>query len=719
MRPPDLSSPDRLLADAREALLHGHTDEARALCGRVVRVLGAPAVAERRPHAACAAFRLEARAHAIDGDLEASLDSLAAAAAVAAALDDATELGQTLNNLATVHLQHGDLDAATSIYAAASLQADRACDRRLGVQIAINRGIVANIRGDLAEAEAHYAGALDPARALGMQREVAAALNNLGQVQADRGRWDDAERSYRECARVATALEDLDTLTLAHVNLAEVWVGRGDLARATEACERAMATSLRAGTTTARGEVHRQLGVVTRERGALDEAAGHFAEAAAVATARGDLLLLAETAREQADLFRRQGHNRDTLQMLNRAHALFTRLRARRDLADVSRRMGRLEEEFVAVARRWGESIEAKDRYTQGHCQRVADLACRIAEHAGSAHGFDGQALFWFRIGALLHDVGKLDIPEEVLNKPGKLTDAEWSLMRGHTTAGVALLAGIEFPWDIRPIVESHHERWDGRGYPHGLAGPAIPLPARVLAVADVYDALTSVRSYKRAMTHAEACAILAKDAGTAFDPQVVEWFTAVAPEWEAQLEPSGPVTSAAAPEVAAQCRALGHDEVTGLPGRQAFFAECARVLAARAADGRPTSLLLVTLGSPGGSAHPPADAVLQTVADALSRNTRGSDFIVRYARHEFLVLLPDLGADEAQVTAERLREVVVAALAAGGAPAPALHVAFGSAPPASASPELLLAVADAARRRDLGARGGRSAHAGQHRTAA
>ena len=127
--------------------------------------------------------------------------------------------------------------------------------------------------------------------------------------------------------------------------------------------------------------------------------------------------------------------------------------------------MSRLEDDFINVVERWGESIEAKDRYTQGHCVRVADLSCAIA----TALGIDEQSLFWFRIGALLHDVGKLVVPSEVLNKPGKLNDEEWALMRSHPTAGVDMLAGIDFPWDVRPIIESHHERWDGKGYPHGL----------------------------------------------------------------------------------------------------------------------------------------------------------------------------------------------------------------------------------------------------------
>ena len=108
-------------------------------------------------------------------------------------------------------------------------------------------------------------------------------------------------------------------------------------------------------------------------------------------------------------------------------------MRAQPNLADVDVRVADLEQEFLHVARRWGESIEAKDRYTQGHCERVAELGCAIAQRSG----LDSHAMFWFRIGALLHDVGKLAIPEEVLNKPGKLDADEWALIRSHPTAGV------------------------------------------------------------------------------------------------------------------------------------------------------------------------------------------------------------------------------------------------------------------------------------------
>jgi putative nucleotidyltransferase with HDIG domain len=476
--------------------------------------------------------RWVARTFQMEADAEAALDCVEAALAVAEAWGDEAAAGHALNLQAVVHWQTGGLDAAERLFLQARARALGAGDAKLAAMTAQNLGVLANTRGDFEEAHRHYSAALAEYRALGLTRDVAYALNNLGLLHTARRDWKEAERALVEATQICDLTGDVTTRIAVDVNLAELWVAQGEFARAQAAVARALDGAARTGDGASVGQATKLLGVCAREAGDFAGAEAHLARADELAAARQALLLQAEIARERADLARRLGKNRDVLQQLNRAHRLFSQLRARAELADVDRRLGGLEEQFVLVARRWGESIEAKDRYTQGHCQRVADLACRIAEHAGPAHGFDAQAMFWFRIGALLHDVGKLVIPPEVLNKPGKLTDEEWVLMRSHPSAGVEALADVEFPWDVRPVIESHHERWDGTGYPHRLAGERIPLTARILCVADVYDALTSVRSYKRALSHDEAMGIMRRDVGTMFDPRAFAWFEAVAPEW-------------------------------------------------------------------------------------------------------------------------------------------------------------------------------------------
>jgi putative nucleotidyltransferase with HDIG domain len=277
--------------------------------------------------------------------------------------------------------------------------------------------------------------------------------------------------------------------------------------------------------------VYKHYGVVCREQRQLDRAEEWFSKAAKVGESARDLLLSAETAREQAELYWLQSRNTDTLQALNAAHGWFSQLRAERDLDAVARRNGRLEERFLDVVRKWGESIESKDCYTQGHCVRVADMACLLAERAG----FDQKTLFWFRIGALLHDVGKLIVPKEVLNKPAPLDDDEWRIMKRHPQAGVELLADIDFPWDVRPMVRNHHERWDGKGYPDELAGESIPLSARILCIADVYDALTTDRAYRKGFDHDRAVQIMTENnAQGHFDPTLFPLFL----EWAAAHTP-------------------------------------------------------------------------------------------------------------------------------------------------------------------------------------
>jgi putative nucleotidyltransferase with HDIG domain len=591
-----------------------------------------------------ALLRLSARAHVVAGDDTAAHDVFEAALAVAEACDDVAGASQALNGLAIVQFRRGQLDAAARLYLDARARARRVGDRALIAATSMNLGVIATIRGQLARALAFYRAAVTDLRRLDRPADLAGALNNLGLAYTDLQRWDDADAAYREAVAAGARAGDIDTEARVLGNLAELYVARGDVPAAAIEAARARALIENVADAPTRGVIHRVSGVVARAAGALDEAEWYLSQAERVARTRHDQLLLAETAREQADLFRHQGRNRDTLQALNRSRRLFEELSAQHYLADVGRRMVRLEDDFLTVARRWGETIEAKDHYTQGHCQRVADLACLVAEQAGPRHGFDRQGMFWFRIGALLHDVGKLVIPAEVLNKPGKLTDEEFALTRSHTTEGVRILADVEFPWDVRPIIESHHERWDGKGYPHQLQGEQIPLTARILCVADVYDALTSVRSYKRALSHDEAMTLHAPRRGDDVRPAGLRLVRGRVGRVAARVA-AGPVPDPRVRDTRVEREALGLDPVTGLPRRAAFYDECARVLAARSADGRPTSVLLVRVTNvdalAGDGGRGAVDAVLAAVADALSRNTRGGDFVGRHADDEFVLLLP------------------------------------------------------------------------------
>jgi putative two-component system response regulator len=186
---------------------------------------------------------------------------------------------------------------------------------------------------------------------------------------------------------------------------------------------------------------------------------------------------------------------------------------------------------FVEAVSSLTNTLEAKDTYTQGHCLRVDAIALFMAEEMGLS--FDQRSDI--DVAGKLHDIGKLVIPDLVLNKPGKLTDEEYALVKTHPDTSARILKPI-LPESILALIRHHHERWDGRGYPAGLKGEAIPLGARILAIADTYDAMTSTRAYRGALTGGEAFAEIGRCAGGQFDPALVPVFLRVMKDRAVQI---------------------------------------------------------------------------------------------------------------------------------------------------------------------------------------
>ncbi len=176
---------------------------------------------------------------------------------------------------------------------------------------------------------------------------------------------------------------------------------------------------------------------------------------------------------------------------------------------------------YDATIQGWSQALELRDRETQGHSQRVLDLTLRMAH----AMGLSGKEIQNIRRGVLLHDIGKMGIPDSILHKKGALTEEEWEIMRQHPQYAYNMLAPIAYLREALDIPYCHHEKWDGSGYPRGLKGEAIPLSARLFTVADVYDALTSHRPYRPACTREQALEYIRAQAGKHFDPRVVEVF--------------------------------------------------------------------------------------------------------------------------------------------------------------------------------------------------
>jgi HD-GYP domain-containing protein (c-di-GMP phosphodiesterase class II) len=185
---------------------------------------------------------------------------------------------------------------------------------------------------------------------------------------------------------------------------------------------------------------------------------------------------------------------------------------------------GQLELAYLGTAEALIAALEARDQYTAQHAESIVGWA----EAVGRRMQMSEAEIRDLRYGAAFHDIGKIAMPEAILNKTGPLTDEEYQVMQRHPVAGEQILAPVEFLAGVRPIVRHEHERWDGAGYPDGLAGEAIPLGARIVFVCDAYHAMTSDRPYRRAMSDSEGRAELLRGAGSQFDPRVVELFLEV-----------------------------------------------------------------------------------------------------------------------------------------------------------------------------------------------
>jgi HD-GYP domain-containing protein (c-di-GMP phosphodiesterase class II) len=184
----------------------------------------------------------------------------------------------------------------------------------------------------------------------------------------------------------------------------------------------------------------------------------------------------------------------------------------------------RLEAQHLATVGALAAALEAKDAYTGGHAQAISQFAVAVSEELG----LSGGEIRSVRMGALLHDVGKIAIPDSILNKPGPLTDDEFTVMKRHTVIGADIIAGVPGLEQVVSLVRSSHERWDGRGYPDGLAGTEVPRGAYVIAVCDAYHAMIEDRVYRRAMSVDGAVAELRRCSGSQFMPAAVEALIAI-----------------------------------------------------------------------------------------------------------------------------------------------------------------------------------------------
>jgi len=229
---------------------------------------------------------------------------------------------------------------------------------------------------------------------------------------------------------------------------------------------------------------------------------------------------LEETIRK-AIRFRNLLLENEALERENREYQRSLERKVEERTAELIQAYRKLQQANLDTVKVLAETIEAKDPYTRGHCNRVRLLSARLAGHLQ----VDKREIEVLEYGALLHDIGKIGIPEKLLNKNGKLEEEERKAFQIHTVIGANILSAVEFFQPCLPVVHHHHEWFNGQGYPDGLAGERIDLKARIVSVADAFDAMTSSRPYRSAMSVARALEELERGNGTQFDPRVLAAF--------------------------------------------------------------------------------------------------------------------------------------------------------------------------------------------------
>ena len=420
---------------------------------------------------------------------------------VACALGNDILAADALNTLGGLALRTGAMEDARAHFLQALERGGQS--RELRARIEQNLGILATIQGQHDQAMGHYQRSLEAYESARDQEGLAIAYHNLGMISSDRHLWEDADRYFRQSRELAEHIGDVHLQGLCLLNHAEVHFARQHFEQARHNAEAALAIFDQLGTRRDKPDAYRVIGMVYRETGRVALAESRLRAAIELAVSTGSLLSEAEASRELALLYQATGRNQEALGLLHTAHRLFRRLDAGADLVDVGGKVAQLEETYLGVVRDWGQSIESSDSYTFGHCERVARYALAVA----GGLGLHDEECTTVRLGAYLHDVGKVRVPHEILNKPGRLTREEFDVIKMHPVWGVELLATVEFPWDIKPIIRWHHEKYDGSGYPDQLRGEEIPLAAQIIGIVDVYDALTTTRSYRPALSRDQALA--------------------------------------------------------------------------------------------------------------------------------------------------------------------------------------------------------------------
>ncbi len=467
------------------------------------------------------------------GDFERAIGYIQRAIGAFRRSKDNYGLCKALRNLGVVYCELGEFDEAESAISEAIAISAASGDNLLYADLVNNLGAIMNMKGKRSRALDLYRESLEIYLDNNEIRKEAYTKNNIGITFSEQGMVDDAYGYFKESYEISIKINDASLRLIAEINLADIYTKRGNFERAkkhSKWVEKYLTDEKLINVNLI--EAKKLNGRICFAEGHYDDALIEFSSALNVCREIGSKFHEAEVLLERGKLLRVTEQHFDALSDLENSYHIFKKIKAEGKQLQTEKIIDSVEQLYLEIFNSMGKMVDRKDSYTKGHSDRVASLSLLLAKELGLKTGVVKTIV----AAALLHDIGKVKLSDSILKKPGRLTNEEFEEIKKHPENGVEMLRGKTFPWDIKPLILHHHERVDGSGYPMKIKGEDIPLGARVICVADVFEALTSNRCYRDAFSVEKALGIMKSESGTTFDPVLLSSFVELVERGEADM---------------------------------------------------------------------------------------------------------------------------------------------------------------------------------------
>ncbi len=459
------------------------------------------------------------------------------ALAVFEEIDDRNHIAHSLNSIGVIFRKRNNLERAEEYYLRALRIREETGDLSGLAMSYNNMGILFKNKGDLESALDYYNRSLKLKEELGDKRGISITYSNIGDILMEQEKYDSALEYNRNSLSIVEELGDEEHISDNCKVLGHIMILQKKYDEALAFLERSLRISTRIGTRICESDCYLELSDLYRAMDDYERAflffkkyssltKDIFSEESADTIARLQIRYETEQKEKEAELYylknvdlRREINERKLVESQLVAQEQLLEERVRERTSELQQSMEKLKKSVEGTIQTLSKIIESKDPYTSGHQQRVAELARLIAIEMG----FNDERIEAIYMISLVHDIGKISIPQEILSRPGKLSELEQEIVRTHPQIGYDILSNVEFPWPVADVILQHQELYDGSGYPNGLKGDEIMIEARIIAVADVIESMTSHRPYRSIPGIDKAIEVITLNSGILYDPEVAE----------------------------------------------------------------------------------------------------------------------------------------------------------------------------------------------------